>query len=99
MSINRQVELLEISHSNLYYLPRSTFNADLALMRHIDELHLNYPFGGSRMLRDMLRLEGHQVGREHVRTLMAKMGIHADETTQKEPLGRVQVRIPHQTGH
>ena len=46
-------------------------------MRRMDELHLNFPFAGSRMLRDMLRLEGHRVGREHVRTLMAKMGIHA----------------------
>jgi len=77
LPINRQAELLEISHSNVYYLPRPTSDADLVLMRRIDELHLNYPFGGSRMLRDMLRLEGHQVGREHVRTLMAKMGIHA----------------------
>src|SRR5450759_5726231 len=77
LSINRQAELLEISHSNVYYLPRAASEIDLALMRRIDELHLNYPFGGSRMLRDMLKLEGHQVGREHVRTLMAKMGIHA----------------------
>ena len=77
LPITRQAELLEISHSNVYYLPRPTSDADLMLMRRIDELHLDYPFGGSRMLRDMLRLEGHQVGREHVRTLMAKMGIHA----------------------
>jgi len=54
LSITRQAELLEISHSNVYYLPRATSEADLALMRRIDELHLNYPFGGSRMLRDML---------------------------------------------
>ena len=77
IAISRQAELLAISHSNVYYLPRATCDADLMLMRRIDELHLNYPFGGSRMLRDMLKLEGHQVGREHVRTLMAKMGIHA----------------------
>ena len=77
LPISRQAELLAISHSNVYYLPRPTSAVDLALMRRIDELHLNYPFGGSRMLRDMLRLEGHLVGREHVRTLMAKMGIHA----------------------
>jgi putative transposase len=77
LSISRQAELLEISHSNVYYLPRPTSEVDLALMRRIDELHLNYPFAGTRMLRDMLKLEGHPVGREHVRTLMAKMGIHA----------------------
>ena len=77
LSISRQAELLAISRSNLYYLPQQTSQADLALMRCIDELHLNFPFAGSRMLRDMLRLQGHRVGREHVRTLMAKMGIHA----------------------
>ena len=77
LSINRQAELLAISHSNVYYLPRPNSEADLVLMRRIDELHLEHPFAGSRMLRDMLRLEGFRVGREHVRTLMAKMGIHA----------------------
>ena len=73
----RQAELLAISRSNLYYLPRPTSDADLALMRRIDELHLNYPFAGSRMLRDMLGLEGIKTGRLHVVTLMAKMGITA----------------------
>jgi putative transposase len=51
--------------------------ADLVLMRRIDELHLNFPFAGARMLRDMLKLGGFQVGRKHVRTLMDKMGISA----------------------
>jgi putative transposase len=77
LPIRRQAELLAISHSNAYYLPRPTSESDLVLMRRIDELHLNYPFAGSRMLRDMLRLEGFKVGRQHVATLMAKMGIHA----------------------
>ena len=77
LSINRQAELLAISHSNVYYLPRPTCEADLVLMRRIDELHLEHPFAGSRMLRDMLRLEGFKICRQHVRTLMAKMGIHA----------------------
>jgi putative transposase len=77
LPLGRQAELLAISRSNLYYLPRPTSDADLALMRRIDELHLNYPFAGSRMLRDMLRLEGVKVGRQHVATLMAKMGITA----------------------
>jgi putative transposase len=49
----------------------------LALMRRIDELHLEHPFAGSRMLRDLLRQDGHDVGRKHVRTLMKKMGIEA----------------------
>jgi putative transposase len=52
-------------------------DVDLALMRRIDELHLNYPFAGARMLRDMLKREGHCAGRRHVATLMRKMGIAA----------------------
>ena len=52
------------------------------LMRKIDELHLNYPFGGSRMLRDMLAQEGLEVGRRHVRILMRRMAI---ETLYRRP--------------
>jgi len=77
LPICRQAELLDISRSNVYYLPKPTSEADLALMRRIDELHLNYPFAGARMLRDMLNREGIQVGRKHVGTLMDKMGIAA----------------------
>jgi putative transposase len=77
LPIARQAELLGISRSNVYYLPRATPDIDLELMRRMDELHMNYPFAGSRMLRDMLRLEGFTVGRGHVATLMEKMGIAA----------------------
>jgi putative transposase len=75
--ITRQAELLELSRASVYYLPRATPLADLALMRRIDELHLNHPFAGSRMLRDLLAQEGYNVGRRHVATLMNKMGIEA----------------------
>jgi putative transposase len=77
LPIIRQAELLEVSRSNVYYLPTPVSEADLVLMRRIDELHLNFPFAGLRMLRDMLNLEGFEVGRKHVRTLMDKMGIAA----------------------
>ncbi len=77
LPIRRQAELLEVSRSNVYYLPRPASEADLAVMRRIDELHLNYPFAGARMLRDMLNREGIQIGRKHVSTLMGKMGIAA----------------------
>ena len=77
LPVLRQAELLALSRSNVYYLPRPVPESDLALMRRIDELHLNFPFAGSRMLRDLLRLEGFAVGRKHVRTLMAKLGITA----------------------
>ena len=77
LPIRRQAELLEVSRSNVYYLPRPASEADLAVMCRIDELHLNYPFAGARMLRDMLNREGIQIGHKHVGTLMDKMGIAA----------------------
>jgi putative transposase len=57
LSVTRQAALLELSRSNVYYLPKPVPESDLALMRRMDELHLEYPFAGSRMLRDMLGLE------------------------------------------
>jgi len=72
-----QAKALGISRSSVYYLARATSDSDLALMRRIDELHLEHPFAGSRMLRDMLRAEGRDVGRLHVATLMKKMGVEA----------------------
>lgn len=77
LPIIRQCEILRLARSTAYYTPEPTSLADLGLMRRIDELHLEHPFAGSRMLRDLLRLEGHQVGRTHVRTLMKKMGVEA----------------------
>ena len=46
-------------------------------MRRIDELHLDYPFAGSRMLRDLLRGEGVAIGRERVASMMRRMGLEA----------------------
>ena len=77
LSIARQATVLGISRGSVYYLPRPIPAADLALMRRIDELHLNYPFAGSRMLQGLLRAEGYRVGRRHFATLMKKMGIEA----------------------
>jgi putative transposase len=77
LPVRRQAELLDLSRSNVYYLPRPVSDADLVLMRRIDELHLNFPFAGARMLRDMLKLERFEVGRKRVRTLMDRMGIGA----------------------
>ena len=77
LPVVQQARLLDLSRSSVYYLPKPTPDADLRLMRRMDELHLEYPFAGARMLRDMLLLEGHEVGRKHVGTLMRKMGIEA----------------------
>jgi putative transposase len=77
LSLSRQAEVLKLSRSSLYYRPRPVSPADLAIMRRIDELHLDYPFAGSRMLRDLLRGEGVEIGRGRVRTMMRRMGIEA----------------------
>jgi putative transposase len=76
-SITRQAGALGISRGSVYYKPRPVSDADMALMRRIDELHLDYPFAGSRMLQGLLLGEGYRVGRLHVRTLMKRMGIEA----------------------
>lgn len=77
LSITRQAKALGISRSIVYYLPQPASAADLKLMRRIDELHLDYPFAGSRMLQKLLNREGFETGRLHVRTLMKRMGITA----------------------
>jgi putative transposase len=89
LPITRQVEALNISRGSVYYLPRPVSAADLTIMRRLDELHLEFPFAGSRMLRGLLAGEGIKVGRRHVRTLMKRMGIEAlyrrPRTTKPEP--------------
>ena len=77
LSVVRQCEILQLARSTAYYTPKPTSPEDLALMRRIDELHLEYPFAGSRMLRDLLRNEGQAVGRQRIRRLMRQMGIEA----------------------
>lgn len=77
LSIKRQCAILQLPRSTAYYKPAELCEADLILMRRIDELHLQIPFAGSRMLRDLLKQAGYKVGRRHVRTLMRKMGIEA----------------------
>ncbi len=77
LSITRQARALGISRGSVYYQSRPVSDADLALMRRIDELHLDYPFAGSRMLQGLLVGEGYKTGRLHVRTLMKRMGIEA----------------------
>ena len=73
----RQCELFDVCRSSLYYQPSPMSAADLALMRRLDELHLDYPFLGARRLARMLQREGLAVGRRHVSTLMRLMGIEA----------------------
>ena len=82
LPLSGQAKLLKISRSTIYYRPRPISDVELMLMRRIDELHLHYPFAGSRMLRDLLCHQGLEVGRRHVRTRMRRMGI---ETLYRKP--------------
>jgi putative transposase len=77
LPVVRQCQILSLARSTAYHRPQEVSEADLVLMRRIDELHLEHPFAGSRMLRDMLQREGHQIGRKHVATLMKRTGIEA----------------------
>src|SRR4030081_894060 len=74
LPITRQAQVLRISRGSVYYLPRPVSEADLAIMRRLDRLHLEFPFAGSRMLNGLLAAEGSQIGRRHVKTLMRRMG-------------------------
>jgi putative transposase len=89
LPIGQQAKALNISRGSVYYLPQPVSACDLAIMRRIDELHLELPFAGSRMLRGLLAAEGCKIGRRHVKTLMRRMGIEAlyrrPRTTKPEP--------------
>src|ERR1700730_12722728 len=73
LPIARQAKALKLSRGSVYYLPRPVPAADLAMMRRMDALHLEFPFAGSRMLRDLLNAEGFETGRRHVVTLMSSI--------------------------
>ena len=73
----RRCELLDVARSSAYYQPELVSAQDLALMRLIDEIHLQYPFYGSRRLRNELEDRGHRVNRKRVQRLMRQMDLTA----------------------
>jgi putative transposase len=77
LPVTRQCRVLELSRSSVYYRSKPESETDLALMRRLDKMHLEYPFAGSRMLRGMLLRERRVVGRRHLSALMKKMGMNA----------------------
>lgn len=89
LSITRQAKAVGISRGTVYYKPKPVNEKDLVLMRKIDELHLEHPFMGARMLRDQLNRDGVSVGRKHLGTLMKRMGVEAlyrkPGTSKKHP--------------
>lgn len=93
LSITRQAQAVGISRGSVYYKPKSLSDKDLLLMRRIDELHLEHPFMGARMLQDQLNREGVSVGRKHIGTLMKRMGVEAlyrkPGTSKKHPAHKI----------
>ena len=90
LPLTRQAQVLNLSRNSLYYQPQPVSAVDLAIMRRMNELHLDCPFAGSRMLRDLLRGKGVVIGRVAVATLMRRMGMEAlyrRPNTSKPALG------------
>src|SRR5690606_14030111 len=89
LSISRQASLLGISRGSVYYKAAAVSDQDLDMMRRMDALHLEHPWMGSRMLRDMLLRQGFHVGRKHMTTLMRRMDITAQyrkrSTSKRHP--------------
>ncbi len=77
LPVSQQVRLVGIARSSAYYQPQPVSELGHRLMRRIDELHLEFPFAGARMLARLLRRDGFEVGRRRVRTLMKRMGVEA----------------------
>jgi len=77
LTITQQARLVGLSRSSVYYKAQPVSPRDITIMNLIDRLHTDWPFAGARMLRDMLRRDGHHIGRRHVATLMRRMGIEA----------------------
>src|SRR5213082_2411377 len=75
LAITKQAKALNISRGSVYYLPRPVPEADLAIMRRLDRLHLEFPFAGSRMLRGLLAAEGCKIGRFHVTIRITRIAI------------------------
>ncbi len=100
LTVVRQYQLLGVAHSMAYYQPRLVSETALTLIRRIDELHLQYPFADARMLRDLLRQEGHAIGQRQVGTLMRRMGITAiyrmQRTSQRHLAHRTYPYLLHQ---
>ncbi len=68
LPVTKQAKVLKISRASVYYNPRPVSEDDLKLMRRIDELHMSYPFAGSRMMKGLLKQEGFEIGRKHTAT-------------------------------
>ena len=93
LSLSRQCVLLGVSRSSLYYRQKGERAENLALMRRMDELHMDYPFYGSRQMMRHLRREGATAGRHRIRRLMAVMGMEATYRRPRTSVANSEHRI------
>ena len=93
LSLSRQCVLLGVSRSSLYYRPKGESAENLVLMRRMDELHMDYPFYGSRQMMRHLRREGATAGRHRIRRLMAVMGMEATYRRPRTSVANSEHRI------
>ena len=88
VSVTRQCELLGLPRASYYHRPQPEPEANLRLMRLIDETYLAYPFFGSRQMTRWLRRQSERVNRKRVQRLMRQMGLEA--IYRKPSLSRAQ---------
>jgi len=97
LSIVRQCKLLDIHRSGVYHRPRPSSTINLALMREIDEIHLNRPFLGVRRVTDELCEKGHEINHKRIHRLMQIMGIEAiypkPNTSKSNPAHQIQISM------
>lgn len=89
LTLSRQCELLGVSRSTFYYVPRIDPQNE-ELMRAIDEIYTSRPFYGSRRIHIALNRQGYAIGRRHVSSLMRRMGIQAIYPKPKTSIGNVE---------
>jgi putative transposase len=77
ISLRRQCQVLGLARSSFYYEPQPESEADLLLMRLLDEQYTRTPFYGVRRLTAWLRGQGYGVNEKRVRRLLRQMGLMA----------------------
>ena len=77
LTLAEQADLLSMSRSSLYYVPRAPSEWEIKIKHRIDAIYTDLPFYGSRRIRHALQEEGIPIGRDAVRQFMREMGLEA----------------------
>ena len=87
LPVTRQCQLLPLGRSTAYYRPKEVSDGDLAIMRHIDEMHLKRPYLGSRRIWDWLVAENYDINCKRIQRLMGIMALHPKKGTSRPGKG------------